>query len=232
MNPRRSWPFLSALGLALLAAGPARAAGRPDFSGTWRIDHKLSDDPQQKIHEAMGSRSGGGRGGAGGGFGGRGGGFGGRGGGRGGGGGGFGGRGGGGFGGRGERGEGDSGGGAAGFRRLGADFEVLQIAQGEPQVVIISADDGRRVLYADGRKVGDETSSIQTHAEWQGDHLVVRTESGRGATMTETYGFDPDGRQLVYTARMDGGRMPAIEIRRVYDYESTDTAQESGPGPS
>ena len=44
-----------ALGLLLLCADTTRAAGPPDFSGTWKLNHGLSDDAAAKVKEAAGS---------------------------------------------------------------------------------------------------------------------------------------------------------------------------------
>ena len=54
----RAWrraPLAAALGLLLLSAGPVRAADAPNLSGTWKLNHELSDDTAAKVKEAAGS---------------------------------------------------------------------------------------------------------------------------------------------------------------------------------
>src|SRR5262245_42419515 len=40
------------------AAQAGAAAGRPNFTGTWRLNRELSDKPQEKVKEAVGKRGG------------------------------------------------------------------------------------------------------------------------------------------------------------------------------
>ncbi|MBO0862458.1 MAG: hypothetical protein J2P21_28960 [Chloracidobacterium sp.] len=41
-----------------LVAQNRRTGGHPNFTGTWRLDRQLSDDPQAKMKEAMRSGEG------------------------------------------------------------------------------------------------------------------------------------------------------------------------------
>jgi len=54
----RAWPqapLAAAMGLLLLHAGPVLAAEAPNLSGTWKLNHALSDDPAAKVKEAAGA---------------------------------------------------------------------------------------------------------------------------------------------------------------------------------
>jgi hypothetical protein len=51
----RSAPLGAALGLVLLCAGPVPGADAPNLSGTWKLNHELSDDTAAKVKEAAGS---------------------------------------------------------------------------------------------------------------------------------------------------------------------------------
>lgn len=196
------------------------ASGRPDFSGTWRLNEDLSEDPRTKVREA----GGGGRGGHGGG------GYGGRGGG-GAGGGGFGGRGGMGGGG-GHRGGGDSGDkGGDGTSRFGENLaaqKVLTISHRDPELVIRDLNEKSRTFFTDARKVEEEraegTAKIQT--KWKDRSIVVVTKLG-DREITDTYERAADGARLFLTTKVEGGRAP-FSFRRVYESALTPVPAEGG----
>jgi hypothetical protein len=184
-------------------------SARPDFSGTWKLNTDLSEDPREKMQEARGSS--GGRGGGGGGsFGGRGGMGGGS----------RGGMGGGGEMGGGRRGGGSGAGGAdASSSRLGeiAAQKVLTIAHKDPQLVVTDMNGRSRALFTDARNVEEErsegTAKIQT--KWKDRSVVVVTKIESRVT-TETFERAADGSHLFLTTKMEGGR-GSFSFRRVYD---------------
>jgi hypothetical protein len=188
---------------------------RPDFSGTWRLNEDLSEDPRTKMQEA-----GGGHGGRGGGVG-RGGGGGEGGGGR---------RGMGGGGGR--RGGGDSGERSGdGASRLGetlAAQKVLTISHKDPELVIRDLNGRSRTFFTDARKVEEErsegTAKIQT--KWKGRSIVVVAKLG-DREITDTYERAADGARLFLTTKMEGGRAP-FSFRRVYEAPLTPMPAEAG----
>jgi hypothetical protein len=198
------------------------AAGRPDFSGTWKLNEDLSEDPRKKMQEAGGGRSGGGFGGRGGG-GGEGGGFGGRGGGGGG-------RGG--MGGGGGRRGGDSGESSGdGTMRLSetlAAQKVLTISHTDPQLVITDLNGRARTFFTDARRAEEErsegTAKIQT--KWKDRSIVVVTKLG-DRQITDTYERAADGARLFVTTKMEGGRAP-FSFRRVYEAPLTPMPVEGG----
>jgi hypothetical protein len=175
---------------------------RPDFSGTWRLNEDLSEDPHTKMQEAGGGH--GGRGGGGGGRGGMGGGM----------------------GGGGHRGGGGESGdrGGDGASRLGetlAAQKVLRISHKDPELVIRDLNGRSRTFFTDARKVEEErsegTAKIQT--KWKDRSIVVVTKLG-DREITDTYERAADGARLFLTTKMEGGRAP-FSFRRVYEVSLT-----------
>jgi hypothetical protein len=196
-----------------MATGAAFAATRPDFSGTWRINDDLSENPRDMIEEAR--PDGPPRGGFGGppavGIGGL---------------------------PRGGPGAGPPGGPYGGVEGPGSREErrtrmrerlheieqgtrLLRITHQDPRFTIRYANDVERVLYTDGRDLGFAFAGDlwEARAKWKkGRKIVLKSKSSRGRKITETYEFSEDGRRLHLTTKMAGdGRLPPIEFRRVYD---------------
>ncbi len=213
------------------------AGAKPNLAGTWALNKAQSDDPRQKMHDAMG----GGEGGQGGGYGGHGGWGGGGGGGNGGGGG----YGGGGYGG------GNGGGGGRGQGRgegMINELSQLTIEQTSASAKVTGSSGRALALYsanntassasaqgASGSSSGSSSGSTggggdeyaPPAAQWQGSQLVAVAER-RGGTNTQTYELSPDGKQLFVTTKMESQRFtqPVI-FRLVYD-----PAKPSGGGGS
>ena len=178
------------------------------FTAVWERNVEQSDDPQQKMQEAMeqmreqmGRRGGGGGGGGGGrspggrGGGGRGGGMG---------------------GGRGGQGEG------GGRPALGnvADELTLELADNELRV-----DDGERlrIYYLDGEKHKREMSDgtkLETVAELKGNAVFIEEKMERGK-LDRKFELSPDGGTMIVTLTVKFGRMkdPVI-IKTVYERAS------------
>jgi len=183
--------------------------GRQALVGQWTLNADLSEDPREKMQEAMEKLRGGGGGGRGGGMGGRGG----RGGGMGGG------------GGRAGGGGGMDGGGGRGGqegRRLPAptffSAKELTITHIAPAVAIVEPDGLVRTLQPDGEKYQVEHGEGEVKTRWKGDALVVETKTERGK-MKETWSGSPQTGLLTVKLEIEpgGGRMPKVEVRRVYD---------------
>ena len=185
-----------------LLSPPLQAADKPDFSGTWVLNDELSENPRDKMQEAMGNRRGGGFGG-----GGR--------------------SGGGGMGGGGMR--GGMGGGRGGdpgamserMRALEEGVKVLKIIHQDPAFNIRYADDRERALFTDGRELVSELDQglVEATANWKGGQkVVVKGEMLNGGKRSEIFELSEDGQQLLITTSMEGsGRMPKTSFRRVYD---------------
>jgi hypothetical protein len=216
------------------AANSSPTAARPDFSGVWKLNVEASDDPREKMHEAMRSRRGGfgGRGGGGTGMptGGPGGPVGsGMGGPAGGGGGGMGRhRGGGGAGGPGGPGDDDRRPSAENFHQIGEELAEIAIVHRDPQLTIRYADGRQEVLWTDDREPPppDPDSALplaaplDPRAKWKGDRLEVHGENALGAKVTEVYELVADGQRLLVNVTTEGDeRMPKLTLQRVYDVD-------------
>lgn len=184
-----------ALMLAALRSPGLRAEGvshAGNLSGTWKLNHDLSDDPRKGLEMRSsggaphGSRSGfrGGR---------RGGGY-----------------------GRSMHGED---GGESGARFLDPEaIETLTIAHHDPELRISDAVGHEHVLFTDDRKVEEERSAgaVKMRAKWKDGHVVVTTTPEHGPKIVETYSVAADGSVLTVTSKIEGGRGD-FEFHRVYD---------------
>ncbi len=182
---------------------------RPDFSGHWVLNAKASDDPQEKLEEAMKAMQqarGGGRG-MGGGSGGHG------------------------------RSGGKSGGcqghGAAGgmggrsemppgkMPELTATPERLDIIHEDPMLLIADENDQRRQIFTDFRGASVSVSSGAqqrvTVAGWEDGTLVVETTMGGGTRLTQRYQIDTETGQLLISAAARLAERQPVSIRLVYD---------------
>ena len=191
--------------LCLLPGGILASEERPDFTGSWVLNEELSENPRDKMRQAMGGgRSGGGgmgggsRGASGMGGGGRGGSMGSPGG----------------------RGGGDR----EAMRQRLADAAAkaarLEITQGE-ELSILYADGSLRVVPVDG-----EAGNIKSH--WKGDRLVVELKGEVGRRIRETLQLAEDGAQLHVTTKMFGDlNRPTISFLRVYDAAGAEETPET-----
>jgi hypothetical protein len=190
------------------AQAPAQSTNtKTNLAGTWTLNKDQSDDPRQKMHDAM--QNSGGNGGPGGGGGGRN-----RGGGEGGGGG---------------RGHGEGRGQGGGMM---SDFSQLTIVQTDTSVKVTG--ESGRVLAAysanstsgSGTQGGSSSGSGSSgndegytppEAHWQGSQLVAVQQQRMGTT-TRTYEMSPDGKQLYVTTKMESQRFSQpVTYRLVYD---------------
>lgn len=175
--------------------------GRQALVGQWKLNPDLSEDPREKIEEAMQQpRAGGGGGMSGGGMG--------RPGGMGGG------------GGRG-RGEGRGGGAEEGRRPAMTTFfsaRELTITHIAPAVAIVEPDGLVRTLQPDGETYQAQHGEGEVKTRWKDDRLVVETKTERGK-VKETWSVFPETGRLTVHLELEigGGRMPKVEVDRVYD---------------
>ena len=204
---------LPILMLGVLLASASLAAEQPDFSGTWKLNQELSDNPREKMAESMSK----GRRGEGGG------------------------RGGGGMGGGMRGGEGGRGGGRAGmqerFRERQERIQQFTIVHEDPTLQFRYADDSESVFYTDGRMTEDlEAGLLEATVSWKkSKRLEIERESVQGGEISETYELSADGSQLFVKTKMEGsGRSPKITFERVYDripLVSEDAESDQTPGP-
>ena len=182
----------------------SEAISRTGFVGVWLLDERYSDDPMEKAEEllsARGSRLGGSF--PGGGFGNQ----------------------------RGRRpaGQGSSSGPAGNspaelVRYLARGLPILRIEQIGEHLALRDANRVTRFLLVDGRATGDAFGT-RTTARFSGGVLTVTTQSDRGQ-LVETFELADSGAQLVRTFDLQGGRLPDLQFRSVYERITDDGASE------
>jgi hypothetical protein len=193
--------------LALAPAAAGETVQLPDYSGVWRINRDLSDDPAQAMRDFRGSSSG------------RSGGWHGRG------------------GGHGRRSGGDDSSGTdqgGGERPALAALDTLAIRHKDPEFVIADGSGRERRLTTDGKKIEEERShggTTKISANWKEGHLVIVTAPEQGPKWTETYSITADRTQLTVTTKIEGSHGSAVTIRRVYDAMAEKPAAAPPPEP-
>ena len=209
--------FALAMSVSLTAAQEISASEEaPSFNGIWERNPDESDDPREKMQEAMGQggqegqegqegMSGccGGKGG--GGFGGG--------------------------GGRPQGGKGGRGGGrGGGSEKMQAMRETMKEAMRAAQTLEISLTDTEfrvvdgsenvHIYYLDGEKHKRQTPGgveLATIAKKRGDQIIIE-EKADSAKFTRTFALAPDGRVMVVTVRLENDRFKRpVVIRSVYD---------------
>ena len=206
--------FALAMSVSLTAAQETETSEEaPSFNGVWERNPDESDDPREKIQEALGDQMG------------RGGGEGGR-------------PGGGGFGGGGGRpGMGGQRGmsGRGGGRRGGSEkmqamretmkeamqaAQTLEISLSETELRIVDGSDNVRIYYLDGEKHKRQTPGgvdLETVAQKRGDQIIIE-EKAESAKFTRTFALAQDGSVMVVTVRLENDRFKQpVVIRSVYD---------------
>jgi hypothetical protein len=194
----------------------AAQAAKPSLAGTWKLNKDQSDDPRQKMQQAMGS-SGDGQGQGNGNGGGN---------------------------GAGRPGRGQGGPGGPGGGGMMTEWAQLTVTQLDANVKITGASG--RVLAtttppdaaADSKSDADASNSggsgggggqggarrTPPVAQWQGSQLVTagRGFGGGGGGTTRTYELSPDGKQLIVTTKITNERLTQpVTYRLVYDSEKS-----------
>lgn len=178
------------------------------WGGVWERNPDESDDPREKIQEALGGQMG------------RGGGERGR-------------PGGSGFGGGGRRQPGM--GGRGGARRGGSEkmetmretmkeamqaAQTLEISLSETEFRIVDGSDNVRIYYLDGEKHKRQTPGgvdLETVAQKRGDQIIIE-EKAESAKFTRTFALAQDGSVMVVTVRLEHDRFKQpVVIRSVYE---------------
>lgn len=182
---------------------------RPDFSGHWVFNAKASDDPQEKVKEAMKAMQqaqGGGRGmGGGSGRQGRGGGMGG-----------------------GRQGHGSPGGmggrsemPAGEMSALTATPERLDITHEDPMLLIADGNDQHRKIFTDFRgasvSISDGPQQRVAVAGWEGAMLVAETTMNGGTKLIQRYQIDAETGQLMISSAAQLSGLQEVAFRLVYD---------------
>lgn len=180
----------------------AKQQSRPDFSGHWTLDAKASDDPQERIKQAMKQARSGGQGMRGGGMGG------------------------GGMGGK-RQGRGSQegmGGSEMPFNdraALVAAAKTLDITHEDPMLLIADENDRHQRLFTDFRGVsvsasgGDQPQAAV--AGWEGDVLVVESRMNHGSRLVQQYRIDAETGRLMISSAVGLPNLQEASFRLVYD---------------
>ncbi len=190
-------PLLSPSGNASAAttSSPApqtQSAANPNLAGQWKLSKDQSDDPRQKMQQAMGGNGQGGGRGAGGGGGHRGG------------------------------GQGQRGGMMNDLDQLTVvqtDTSV-KVSNASGRVIAAYPEDpqGAKPASNGGNADDDVREPAPPVAKWQGSQLVTTMQGRRGGMTTRTYELSSDGKQLIVTTKMQNPRFTQpVTFRLVYD---------------
>jgi hypothetical protein len=182
------------------AQSAAQSSAKPNLGGTWKLNKDQSDDPRQKMQDAMGGASGQGQGGGGGGArrepG----------------------------AGRPGRGQGPGGGMMAEWSQLTvAQTDAGVKVSGASGRVLATSQAGSK---QDNDSNGDmgERRFAPAVAEWQGSQLVAKSLGFGGGTTTRTFELSPDGKQLFVTTKMESERLSQpVTYKLVYDSGKAET---------
>jgi len=193
-----------AAGLLFLAPGVVRGqespqpaprssnspSAKPNLAGTWNLNKDQSDDPRQKMQEAMGGSGGGGNGQGGGGYG------------------------------QGRHGGHGGGGGMMqelSQLTIVQSNSSVKVTGESGRLLTQTSDYASQSQPSQQGDSGDGPRFAPPVAQWQGNQLVSVMEGRRGKS-TRTYELSSDGKQLIVTTKIESERFqnPVI-IRQVYD---------------
>jgi len=182
---------------AKAAALQTQSAAKPNLAGQWKLNKDQSDDPRQKMQEAMAANGQGGGRGAGGGGGRRG-------------------------GGQGQGGPGGPGGMMNDLAQLTiveTDTSV-KVSSASGRVLAAYPEDQQAAKPSSNGGNPDDDARTYTPpvAKWQGSQLVASMQGRRGGSTTRTYELSSDGKQLIVTTKMQNPRFTQpVTFRLVYD---------------
>ena len=183
---------------AKAAATQTQSAAKPNLVGQWKLNKDQSDDPRQKMQEAMAANGQGGRG-AGGQEG----------------------------GGHRGGGQGQGGpGGPGGMMNDLAQLTIVEtdtsakVTSASGRVLAAYPEDQQAAKPSSnsGNPDDDTRAYAPPVAKWQGSQLVATMQGRRGGTTTRTYELSPDGKQLIVSTKMQNPRFSQpVTFRLVYD---------------
>ncbi|MGB6876331.1 MAG: hypothetical protein WBD87_09895 [Candidatus Acidiferrales bacterium] len=174
-------------------ASPVAAAAdqTPNLAGTWKLNKDKSDNPRQKMQEAMGNSQGGQ--GGGGGYGQRGGGQG------------------------GQRGNMMDEFNQLTVVQTGSVIKVTGSSGRTLAVLPADTSSNSDANSSEDSNTNGRYAQPAPTVHWQDNQLIAETQSRRGKT-TRTYELSPDGKQLYVTTRMENPRFSQpVTYRLVYD---------------
>ena len=171
---------------------------RPDFSGHWTLDAKASDDPQERVRQAMKQARSDGQGMRGGGMGGK----------------------------RQGRGSQEGIGGRSEIpfddrAALIATAKILDITHEDPMLLIADENDRHQHLFTDFRGISVSASGgAQPQAAvagWEGDVLVVESRMNHGSRLVQQYRIDAETGRLMISSAVELPNLQEATFYLVYD---------------
>ncbi len=95
--------------------------------------------------------------------------------------------------------------------------EKLSIAQAPTELNLVA--DGMPTKYVYGEKVTESASKAvaEREAGWKGNDFIVKRSIKDGPSATRTYSLTDEGRQLVVSTKVSGGRGPDREFVSIYE---------------
>ncbi len=175
-----------------VAQSATQSSARPNLAGTWKLNKDQSDDPRQKMREAMGAPGGQGGQGAEGGSGARPG------------------------AGRPGKGMGAGGGMMAEWSELNIGQTDTNIKVTGASGRLLATSEAETKTQND-----DENGGVRfppATAQWQGNRLIAKGHGFGGGTTTRTFELSPDGKQLNVTTKIENDRLSEpVTYKLVYD---------------
>lgn len=177
------------------AQNTAQSNAKPNLGGTWKLNKDQSDDPRQKMQDAMGGAGGQGGGARGGGGANR------------------------------EPGAGRPGRGGGGMMAEWNQLTIDQTdagvkVNGASGRLLATTDAQSSQPKSDNDNNGGmgERRFQPSVATWQGSQLVAKSQGFGGGTVTRTFELSPDGKQLFVTTKMENERLSQpVTYKLVYD---------------
>jgi hypothetical protein len=95
--------------------------------------------------------------------------------------------------------------------------EKLSIAQAPTELSLVA--DGVPTKHVYGEKVTESVSKgvAEREAGWKGNDFIVERSIKGGPSATRTYSLTDEGRQLVVSTKISGGRGPGREFVSIYE---------------
>jgi hypothetical protein len=107
------------------------------------------------------------------------------------------------------------------MRDLLEPADRLTIVETESMVIVTSSDGRTTRLSPDGKKIKDESTNVERRTRWDAGKLVSEVGGLGPGRITQTFGVDPDARQLRIVTVIEGGRESQPRtVTHVYDAES------------
>jgi hypothetical protein len=107
--------------------------------------------------------------------------------------------------------------------------QALRIVQDDSTFMVVDPEGTLRVYHLDGRTQSyplQGVGNVDSKAKWDHDKVVVELRMEGNIKVTKTYELDREHNQLRERVRMEGSQLPrTIDFRRVYDF-----VEEEGEG--